>query len=55
VSSADLAYQKVFRAADAKKIIHFAIVVSVYDEVIEFYINVLWFQLLEETFRPEEN
>lgn len=39
----------------SQEIIHFAIVVSDYDEAIEFYVNVLGFDLIEDTFQPEEN
>jgi catechol 2,3-dioxygenase-like lactoylglutathione lyase family enzyme len=37
------------------EIVHIALVVRDYDEAIEFYTGKLGFQLIEDTFQPEEN
>lgn len=38
-----------------QEIIHIALVVNNYDEAIEFYTKKLNFQLLEDTYQPEQN
>jgi len=38
-----------------QEIIHFAIVVQDYDDAIDFYVNKLGFELLEDTYQPEQN
>lgn len=38
-----------------QNIIHVAIVVNDYDEAIDFYVNKLQFELIEDTAQPEEN
>ncbi len=38
-----------------QEIVHFSIVVSDYDEAIEFYINILGFDLIEDTYQPEQD
>jgi catechol 2,3-dioxygenase-like lactoylglutathione lyase family enzyme len=36
-------------------IIHIAIVVKDYDEAIDFYVNKLRFELVEDTYQPEQD
>ena len=38
-----------------QEIIHIAIVVKDYDEALEFYIKKLKFELIEDTYQPEQN
>ena len=38
-----------------QSIVHIALVVRDYDEAIEFYINKLHFQLIEDTYQPEQD
>lgn len=38
-----------------QSIVHIAIVVKDYDEAIDFYVNVLKFELIEDTYQPEED
>jgi catechol 2,3-dioxygenase-like lactoylglutathione lyase family enzyme len=38
-----------------QNIVHIALVVADYDEAIDFYVNKLKFDLLEDTWQPEQN
>ncbi|MEH6446584.1 MAG: VOC family protein [Oceanospirillaceae bacterium] len=38
-----------------QEIIHFSIVVNDYDEAIDFYVNTLGFELLEDSYQPEQD
>lgn len=38
-----------------QSIVHVALVVRDYDEAIDFYVNKLAFELLEDTYQPEQN
>jgi len=38
-----------------QEIVHFALVVDDYDDAINFYVNVLGFDLLEDTYQPEQD
>lgn len=38
-----------------QSIVHIALVVRDYDEAIEFYTKVLHFELIEDTYQPEQN
>jgi len=38
-----------------QSIVHIALVVKDYDEAIDFYVNTLGFELLDDTFQPEQN
>lgn len=38
-----------------QSIVHIAIVVKDYDEAIDFYVNKLKFELIEDTYQPEQN
>jgi len=38
-----------------QSIIHIALVVKEYDEALDFYINKLHFELLEDTYQPEQD
>ncbi len=38
-----------------QEIIHFSIVVNDYDEAIDFYVNILDFELLENSYQPEQD
>lgn len=38
-----------------QNIVHIALVVKEYDEAIDFYVNKLQFELIEDTYQPEED
>jgi len=38
-----------------QEIVHIALVVKEYDEAIDFYVNKLGFQLIEDTYQPEQD
>lgn len=38
-----------------QSIVHIALVVRDYDEAIDFYVNTLGFELLEDTYQPEQD
>jgi catechol 2,3-dioxygenase-like lactoylglutathione lyase family enzyme len=38
-----------------KSIVHIALVVKDYDEAIDFYVNKLHFELIEDTYQPEQD
>lgn len=38
-----------------QEIIHFSLVVKDYDKAIDFYVNTLGFELLEDTYQPEQD
>nr|CAA6830709.1 MAG: Glyoxalase family protein [uncultured Thiotrichaceae bacterium] len=38
-----------------QSIVHVALVVNDYDEAIDFYVNKLKFELVEDTYQPEQN
>jgi catechol 2,3-dioxygenase-like lactoylglutathione lyase family enzyme len=38
-----------------QELVHIALVVKEYDEAIDFYVNKLGFQLIEDTYQPEQD
>ena len=43
------------KASKKQAIAHIALVVREYDEAIDFYVNKLGFELLEDTYQPEQD